>query len=106
MQRQAAEELRRDLARQGIDVRDLDRIIGELRRLESGRPLGDPKGLEQLQADVIEGLKTFEFLLYRRLGLGEGNRPVLGAPAQVPPEYRALVEEYYRSLARRPQERP
>jgi hypothetical protein len=48
---------------------------------------------------VIEGLKTFEFSLYRKLGLGDEKSPALGARAQVPAEYRAAVEEYYRSLA-------
>jgi hypothetical protein len=50
-------------------------------------------------------LKTFEFTLYRRLGLSDENRPALGAPPPVPPEYRALVEEYYRSLGRRDADR-
>lgn len=104
LRRQAAEELRRDVAREGLDVTELDRAIDDLRRLESGRPLGDPRGVDQLQAAVIDGLKTFEFKLYRRLGLSDENRPAQGAPAPVPPEYRALVEEYYRSLGRR--ERP
>jgi hypothetical protein len=101
MRREAAQELRRELASEGIDLADLDRAIADLQRLESGRPFGDPLGLERLQADAIERLKTFEFNLYRRLGLGDGNRPTAGTPAQVPPEYRALVEEYYRSLGRR-----
>jgi len=48
---------------------------------------------------VIEGLKTFEFTLYRKLGLGDSKAPTLGANAPVPAEYRAAVEEYYRSLA-------
>jgi hypothetical protein len=82
-------------------VRGLDSAIANLRRLESERTLiGDPKGLAQLQQDVIEGLKTYEFMLWRQLGLIGENRPALGAPAQAPAEYRALVEEYYRSLAR------
>ena len=104
MRRQAAEALRRDLAREGLDLTELNRAIEGLERLESGRPLGDPRGVDALQAAVIEGLKTFEFKLYRRLGLADQNRPATGAPAPVPPEYRALVEEYYRSLGRR--ERP
>ena len=37
--------------------------------------------------------------LYRKLGLGDGKSPTLGTTAPVPPEYRAAVEEYYRSLA-------
>ena len=101
MRRQAAQDLRRQLAPDGVDLAELDRVIDDLRRLESGRAFGDPKGLERLQADAIERLKTFEFGLYRRLGLDGEHRPTAGTPAQVPPEYRALVEEYYRSLGGR-----
>jgi hypothetical protein len=99
LRRQNAEALRKELADQGVDVRELDRAIEDLRQLESGRLMGDPQGLAQLQASVIEGLKTFEFALFRSYGLGSENRPALGARAPVPAEYRALVEEYYRSLA-------
>gem|GEM_PF-4919266 len=99
LRRENAEALRRDLAKQGIDTRDLDRAIENMRQLESGKPFGNPQGLEQLQAAMIEGLKTFEFGLYRSLGLGERGRPALGATAPVPAEYRAMIEEYYRSLA-------
>jgi uncharacterized protein DUF4175 len=102
LRREAAESLRRELAQQpGIDLRELDRAISDLRRLESGRPFGDAKGMEELQAAVIEGLKTWEFRLFRALGQTGENRPALGAPSQAPAEYRALVEEYYRSLGRK-----
>jgi hypothetical protein len=101
MRREAAQELRRELGPEGVELAELDRVIDDLRRLESGRPFGDPLGLDRLQADAIKRLKTFEFGLYRRLGLEGEHRPTAGTPAQVPPEYRAMVEEYYRSLGRR-----
>jgi hypothetical protein len=100
LRRQAAEALRRDLAGQEVERAELDRIISDLRRLESGRPFSDPEALEKLQRAVIEGLKTWEFKLWRSLGQIGDNRPALGAPSQVPSEYRALVEEYYRSLGK------
>jgi hypothetical protein len=101
LRREAAESLRRELAQQpSIDLRELDRAISDLRQLESGRAFGNPQGMAELQAAVIEGLKTWEFRLYRALGLTGENRPALGAPSQAPAEYRALVEEYYRSLGR------
>ncbi|HSE51312.1 MAG TPA: hypothetical protein VLB00_03940, partial [Gemmatimonadales bacterium] len=102
LRRQAAEGLRRELAGQNLDPAELDRIIDGLRRLESGRPFSDPQGLEELQRAVIEGLKTWEFKLWRSLSQNGENRPALGAPSQVPAEYRALVEEYYRSLGKKP----
>lgn len=100
MRREAAEALRRELAREGVDLAELDRAISGLRRLESDRALSDPKGVEELQAAVIEGLKTWEFRLWRALGQVGEKGPAVGAPSQAPAEYRALVEEYYRSLAR------
>ena len=98
--RQEAERLRNDLQRAGIDTRELDRAIDDMRGLErSGALTGDPKGLAELQSQVIEGLKTFEFGLYRKLGLVDDGRAASGARPPVPAEYRALVEEYYKSLA-------
>jgi hypothetical protein len=100
LRRQNAERLR-DLAReQGVDVADLERAIRDLRQLESGRPLGDPLGAAQLQSEVIDRLKAFEFGLYRQLTGAGTPRAALGARSPVPSEYRAEIEEYYRSLAR------
>ena len=99
--RLAADSLRRELAGLGQDPRQLDRIIAGLRDFENPRTLSDPKGLDRLESDLIEQLKQFEFTLWRALAAGpDGQRPALGASSRVPPEYRELVEEYYRSLAR------
>ena len=99
LRRQNAEALRGELQKQGIATGELDRAIDQLRRLENSALDGDPQGIDQLQASVIDGLKTFEFALYRRLGLGDSKGAMLGSSAPVPAEYRAAVEEYYRSLA-------
>ncbi len=99
MRRENAEALRDEMKRQGLDTRELENAIAGLRQLENGRAFGDPKGLEQLQSQVIEGVKSFEFGLAKALGLGTEGKPALGARAPVPAEYRAMVEEYYRSLA-------
>ena len=99
MRRGSAEDLKRELAKQGIATGELDRAIDEMQRLQGSLASGDPKGIDELQKSVIDGLKTFEFTLYRKLGLGDSKGPMLGATAPVPAEYRAAVEEYYRSLA-------
>lgn len=99
MRRQSAQELRKELAKQGIAPGELDHAITEMQRLEGSVANGDARGMDDLQKSVIEGLKTFEFTLYRKLGLGDGRAPALGSTAPVPAEYRAAVEEYYRSLA-------
>lgn len=85
---------------QGIDTRELDRAIDELRRLEAARAGSDYTATAALQAAALEKLKAFEFSLFQQLNQSGGPKSALGARSPVPSEYRAQVEEYYRSLAR------
>ena len=94
-----ADSLLAEVERLGFDGRDLRDIVAELRRLESGDLFSDPSGLERLERDVLDRIKAFEFALRRQI-VGDESRPVIGASDQVPPKFRELVEEYYRSLAR------
>lgn len=100
-QREGAEALRRGLAQDGIATADLDRLIARLRSLESGRSFNDPEELARLRVSVLEGFKEFEFSLRRHLGEREREGPVLGGGNDVPPGYRDLVSEYFRSLSRK-----
>jgi hypothetical protein len=100
MRRQEAERLRQDLVNQGLPTQEIDSVIREMRRLENNGVLAATAGLDQLQSEVIDGLKSVEFALFRALGLGTEKRPALESRAPVPAEYRAMVEEYYRALAR------
>jgi hypothetical protein len=63
----------------------------------------DPLGQAELLAAVAEDLKLFEYRL-RRSVEGGRERPFLAGSEDLPQEYRALVEEYYRSLARQPRD--
>ncbi|UCF21278.1 MAG: hypothetical protein JSU87_07825 [Gemmatimonadota bacterium] len=97
--RSEAERLRQQLDRQGLDTDELQGIIRGLRRLENDADFGDPRGLAQLQAEVIQSLKDYEYVLRRRFGR-EGDRELLLMGSdEVPENYRDLVEAYYRSLA-------
>ena len=99
VRRDAAESLRRDLAKQGVDVAPLDLTIDQLKQLQGTT---NPGKVDELEAAIVAGLKDFEFNVWRKFnGTDAGSRPALGASAQVPPEYRALVEQYYRALARK-----
>lgn len=101
MRRTEAEALRREAAALGAETGDLDRAIARLREFENSAAAGaDPRGLDQLQEAIIAGLQRFEFGLLRKFVTAD--QPALGAPVAVPPEYRGQVEEYYRSLGRRP----
>ena len=101
--RQAAESLRRDLAREGREVGDLERAIQRMRELESESALANPEELARLQAAALDALKEFEFNLRRELDIEGKGRPVLGGSNDVPAGFRRLVEEYYRSLSQKPQ---
>ena len=100
LRRDDAEQLRALARAQGADVGELDRAIEDLRRLEASRALGDPSATDALQTAALERLKAFEFSLFRQLTEKGGPRSALGARSPVPAEYRAQIEEYYRSLAR------
>ncbi|RPJ65485.1 MAG: hypothetical protein EHM24_21830 [Acidobacteria bacterium] len=93
-----AEQLRRDLRGIGVEPRDLDRLIRELRALDTDQVYQDPTALARLQAQLLEGFRRFEFDLRRKLDAG--GEVLLSGAEDVPAEYRALVEEYYRTLAR------
>lgn len=96
-----AEALRRELRQDRRDIRDLDGVIARMRELENQRAYGDQEEIAQLQAAVIQGLKAYEFALRRQME-GSGNpRLNLSGSAEVPSDFRKLVEEYYKSLANR-----
>jgi hypothetical protein len=102
-QRQSAEQLKRELQQLGVDPSDLNRMIDQMRQLENGKNYDDPASLEKLQQSLIEGLKAFEFALRRQVDGNDRGRPVLGASGDVPAGFRQMVDEYYRSLSKKPQ---
>ena len=95
-----ARELRGDLIAENIDPRELDEILSALRRLDDPRVYQDVSELQRLQSIVAEGLKRFEYSLRRQADAGDSI--VLSGSDEVPEEFRELVQEYYRSLARTP----
>ncbi|MYC09873.1 MAG: hypothetical protein F4X59_07040 [Holophagales bacterium] len=93
------ESLRNDLRRERMDTADIDQLLqqmGDLSLLGLNR---DPLALERLRDDIVEGLRQFEYRLWRELRGGEAERVYLGNSDQVPPGYRELVDEYFRKLA-------
>jgi Domain of unknown function (DUF4175) len=95
-----AEGLRRQLQQAGVNPRDLDDVLRDLRAFDNDRVYADPKGLEQLQAAAIEKLKKFEFALRRKAETGNDSLSLSGSD-QVPEGFRQAIEEYYRSLAKK-----
>ena len=97
-----AQALRRDLQRQGLDTRDLDRAIQDLQSLSNDRILADERTAADLRAQTLEHLKAFEFTLRKSLGESDETRVLLGRSGDVPAAFKQYVEEYYRSLAKKP----
>jgi hypothetical protein len=95
-----AEALRADLAKQGADVSALDRALEAMRNASNPEKLADEKSGGDLRTQVIDGLKAYEFALRRALGERESGQVLSGRTGDVPSEFRAYVEEYYRSIAR------
>jgi hypothetical protein len=94
-----ARALRRDIgARGGVDASQLDGAIRGMERLAGGAGR-DRRAERELRAQVIEGLRAFEFTLSGALGERAG-RVLVDRSGEIPPQYRRYVEEYYRSLGR------
>ena len=70
------------------------------KRIESlPLPRKNVNELTRLQTQVAEGLKRFEFGLRRRVD-ADGNTVALSGSEEMPEEFRKLVEQYFKSLAR------
>ncbi|HEY7187551.1 MAG TPA: hypothetical protein VH436_13445, partial [Vicinamibacterales bacterium] len=96
-----AQQLRGLLRGENIDPKELDEIIKNLQQLQDERVYQNVQELARLQAYVAEGLKRFEFGLRRQVKADAGASALTGSD-EVPEEFRALVEQYYKSLAKSP----
>jgi len=97
-----AQALRNELHRQKLDTRDLDKAIAGMQALSNERILADERSAADLRAQTLEHLKAFEFTLRKSLGEGDETRVLLGRSGDVPAAFKQYVEEYYRSLAKKP----
>ena len=84
-----------------IDPKELEQVLAALRRLEDDRVYKDARELQSLQTFATEGLKRLEFGLRRQIESGD-ETVVLAGSDDVPDEFRAMVQEYYRSLGKTP----
>ena len=91
--------MRNLMREQNLDPKELDEIMRRLRELDSERVYQDVEELARLQTFVAEGLKRFEYALRRKVG-DETDRALVSGSEEVPAEFKALVEEYYRSLSK------
>jgi hypothetical protein len=81
---------------------DLQDVLRRLRQFEDERIYREPLGLARLIGSVVEGLKSTEFALRRDLEGPDRERLLLSGTQDLPPGWQPLVEEYYRSLSKKP----
>jgi hypothetical protein len=94
------QQLRQALQAAGVDARDLDEVVRQLRQLDSETAFGDPLGVQELTTAALEKLKKFEFDLRKKLDT-TSNALFLNGNEEIPANFRNLVEEYYKSLAKK-----
>ena len=99
-----AEDLRRQLEASGVNPRDLEGVMRDLRTLDSDQIYADPQGLEKLRAAALDRLKKVEFDLRKRVDTDHDALSLSGSD-EVPAGFRQAIEEYYRSLGREKQSR-
>ncbi len=97
------EALRGTLVSEGVDtidsklIADLDAIISRLRDLGTGG--AGTEILAILEADVVRGLKEFEFALRRSLAPADDARVLQASDDDVPDGFEDMVDRYYKALA-------
>ena len=96
-----ADAFRRALEQSGISSPQAAALAQRLQGLASDRNMKDLPGLAELTGQVADDIKMLEYVLRRE---ADGQRPELqlSGSEELPPGYRAMVEEYYRTLARKP----
>lgn len=95
-----AEALRAELDRAGVSADGIDQVVRGFGALQRSDPYGDPRGLADLHRDLVERLREIDFALRRHFAAGDREGPRVEGSGEIPESYRALVEEYFRSLAR------
>ena len=91
------ERLRGALGEEGVEASDLETVIGHLRQLGSNGTLAET--LAALDAEIVRGLKEFEFALRRSLTPAGEARALQAADRDVPEGYEEMVDRYYKALA-------
>jgi len=97
-----ARELRGTLQEEGREqeVRDLTEAIDVLERLADPSIFNDIPQVAALQQSLRESLGRLEFTLRREVEGEQSDRAALTGSGEIPNDFRRLVEEYYRALAR------
>ena len=88
------------IERAGADPGELQAMIDAMRLLDRQSTYANPEEVLRLQSELVQTIKQLEFRLRREFAAGDEEQIFLYQSGDVPEEYRALVEEYYRALSR------
>jgi uncharacterized protein Smg (DUF494 family) len=95
-----AQALRQALQQAGVQTKDLEEVVRQLRQLDSETAFKDPLGVQELTSAALETLKKFEFDLRKKLDKSS-NSLFLNGNEEIPANFRNLIDEYYKSLAKK-----
>jgi hypothetical protein len=95
-----AQALRQALQQAGVPAKDLEEVVRQLRQLDNDSAFRDPLGLQEITTAALETLKKFEFDLRKKLDKSS-NALFLNGNEEIPANFRNLIEEYYKALAKK-----
>ena len=97
-----AQALRDLMGQAGLadDVRAVDDLIRSLREMEKGQAYDNVASLQQLQSAALTKAQQLELNLRRRLDT-TSDQLFLSGSEDVPPQFKSLIEEYYRRLSKK-----
>lgn len=95
-----AQELRRLLDRDSTEMGNMEKVIDSLRRAGDYTDYDDPEQIGRLKA-AIDYTRKVESGLHRDLErLNQTEKYFLAEDNEAPADYRKLVEEYYKAIAK------
>jgi len=99
-----AQAIKGQLQSAGVQAKDLkpvDDVIKALKDMTNEKNLQNPKGLQELYSTATEKFKMLEFEIRKRTDT-TNEQLFLSGSDDVPPAFRSLIEQYYRSLNKKP----
>ena len=95
-----ARDLRRLLDRNSAQMENLDKVIESLRRAGDYVNFSNPEQIARLKS-AIDQMRKVEFDLAREMErLNQSEKYFFAEDNEAPGDYRKLVEEYYKSIAK------
>jgi hypothetical protein len=98
-----ASTVRQQLQQAGIAGKDLapvDDVLKALRELGNDKNLVNPKGLQELYSTAVDKFKALDFAIRKKVDTSN-EQLLLSGSEDIPDSFKALIQEYYRALAKK-----